>query len=314
MNAFDAIYSNNIQALKDYLKTGDVNVKNERGMSLLHYAISFSNNEVFEMLLENFIDINIQDGRGDTAAHYCVIHDKIGFLKTLIRKGCDLKIQNFDGQSPLFKACSLGREEMVYLLLESQDFNLYDRDSKDETIFMALIRSRNIDLLNKIELDDEIVDVKNFSGEAPLHIAAKVGDARIVTYLLEHKAFVNIKNNQGETPLFYAVRAQNKEAIELLLKYGAVLDCRSTFGETIYDLVPSYDLLTYINEKSEQYKNYKYYSSFPLHYAIITENYPNVIKYRDARNKEKVDEHGFTPLDLAVRIGNDRILRAIKEK
>ena len=165
MNAFDAIYSNNIQALKDYLKTGNVNVKNERGMSLLHYAISFSNTEVFEMLLENFIDINIQDGRGDTAAHYCVIHDKIGFLKTLIRKGCDLKIQNFDGQSPLFKACSLGREDMVYLLLESQDFNLYDRDSKDETIFMALIRSRNIDLLNKIELDDEIVDVKNFSGK-----------------------------------------------------------------------------------------------------------------------------------------------------
>ena len=39
MNAFDAIYTNNIAALKEYLETGDVNVKNERGMSLLHYAI-----------------------------------------------------------------------------------------------------------------------------------------------------------------------------------------------------------------------------------------------------------------------------------
>ncbi len=312
MNAFDAIYSNNIQALKDYLAKGDVNVKNERGMSLLHYAISFSNAEIFDLLLENFIDINIQDSRGDTAAHYCVINDKMGFLKTLIRKGCDLKIQNNDGQSPLFKACSLGREEMVYLLLESQDFNLYDRDSKDETIFMALIRSRNIDLLNKIDLDKDIVDIKNFAGESPLHIASRVGDERVLTYLLEHKAFVNIKNNQGETPLFYAVRAQNKGSINLLLKYGAVLDCRSTFGETIYDLVPSYDLLTYINEKSEQYKNYKYYSLYPLHYAIITENYPNVLKNRDIRNKEKVDNFGYTPMELAQKIGNDRIINALK--
>ena len=135
---------------------------------------------------------------------------------------------------------------------------------------------------------------------------------RVLTYLLEHKAFVNIKNNQGETPLFYAVRAQNKGSINLLLKYGAVLDCRSTFGETIYDLVPSYDLLTYINEKSEQYKNYKYYSLYPLHYAIITENYPNVLKNRDVRNKEKVDNFGYTPIELAQKIGNDRIINALK--
>ena len=312
MNVFDAIYSNNIQALKEYLEKGDINVKNERGMSLLHYVISFSNSEMFDLLLDNYIDINIQDAHGDTAAHYCVINEKIGFLKTLIRKGCDLNIQNNDGQSPLFKACSLGREEMVYLLLESQDFNLYDRDSKDETIFMSLVRSRNLDLLNKLELDDNIVDEKNFAGEAPLHIASRVGDERVIKYLLEHKAFVNIKNNQGETPLFYAVRAQNKGSINLLLKYGAVLDCRSTFGETIYDLVPSYDLLTYINEKSEQYYNYKYDSNYPLPYAIIIENYPNVIKYRLPQNKDKVDSFGYKPIDLAIKIGNDRIIRALK--
>ena len=41
MNAFDAIYTNNMAALKDYLQNGDVNIKNERGMSLLHYAIVF---------------------------------------------------------------------------------------------------------------------------------------------------------------------------------------------------------------------------------------------------------------------------------
>ncbi len=314
MNAFDAIYSNNIQALREYLSTGDVNVTNERGMSLIHYSIVFSNQEVFDLLLDNYINIDIQDSHGDTPAHYCVINNRMGFLKTLIRKNANLKIKNRDGQTPLFKACSLGRAEMVYLLLESQNFDLYDRDSKDETIFMALIRSRNLALLNKLNLDDKIVNIKNFAGETPLHIAAHTGDISILEYLINNKAFVNAKNNQSETPLFYAVRSQNREAISILLKYGAVLDCRSTFGDTIYDLVPSYDLSSYINDKSEEYKSYKYYQNYPLHYAIIIENYPMVLKYRELKHLDKPDNFGYTPLDLAIRIGNERILKVVREK
>ena len=42
MDAFLAIYDDNIQALREYLELGDVNIKNERGMSLLHSAILFS--------------------------------------------------------------------------------------------------------------------------------------------------------------------------------------------------------------------------------------------------------------------------------
>lgn len=313
MNAFDAIYSNNVMALREYLGTGDINIKNERGMSLMHYAIVFANSEIFDLLLENYIDINIQDSHGDTPAHYCIINNRMGFLKTLIRKECKLDIKNDDGQTPLFKACSLGREDMVFLLLESMNFNLYEKDNKDETIFMALIRSRNLDLLSKLKPDDKIIDIKNFQGEAPLHIASRAGDARVIRYLLENKAFVNIKNNQGETPLFYAVRSQNREAIDLLLKYGAVLDCRSTFGDTIYDLIPSYDLSSYINEKSEQYKSYLYHTNFPLHYAIIVENYPLVMKYLEVRNIERKDTFGYTPFDLANRIGNARILKVVKE-
>lgn len=313
MNAFDAIYSNNVMALREYLGTGDINIKNERGMSLMHYAIVFANSEIFDLLLENYIDINIQDSHGDTPAHYCIINNRMGFLKTLIRKECKLDIKNDDGQTPLFKACSLGREDMVFLLLESMNFNLYEKDNKDETIFMALIRSRNLDLLLKLKPDDKIIDIKNFQGEAPLHIASRAGDSRVIKYLLDNKAFVNIKNNQGETPLFYAVRSQNREAIDLLLRYGAVLDCRSTFGDTIYDLIPSYDLSSYLNEKSEQYKSYLYHTNFPLHYAIIVENYPLVMKYLEVRNIERKDNFGYTPFDLANRIGNARILKVVKE-
>ena len=150
MNVFDAVFSNNISQLRKYLANGDINIKNERGMSLIHYAIIFNNSEIFDLLLENFININIQDKYGDTPIHYCVVNNRIGFLKSLIRNGADVTIKNNDGQAPLFKACSLGREEMIYLLLESTNFNLHEKDNKEETVFATLIRSRNLDLLNKI--------------------------------------------------------------------------------------------------------------------------------------------------------------------
>lgn len=313
MDAFDSIYANNIVSLNEYLETGDINITNERGMSLLHYAIVFNNDEIFNLLLDNYININIVDNHGDTPAHYCVINNRMGFLKTLIRKECDLSIKNNDGHTPLFKACALGRENMVFLFLESLHFDLLEKDSKDETVFMALVRSRNMDLLNKLEVNEEIVNTKNYIGETPLHIASKTGDLAVLNYLLKNKAFVNSKNKTGETPLFYAVAVQNRDVISLLLKSGACLDCKSTFGDTIYNLIPTYELSSYINEKSEQYKNYLYHSNYPLHYAILIENTELVKKYCVIRNIEHKDNYGYTPLELARLVGNDRIYKIIKE-
>lgn len=313
MDAFDSIYANNINSLKEYLENGDINIVNERGMSLLHYSIIFNNVEVFNLLLENYININIKDNHGDTPAHYCVINNRMGFLKTLIRHECDLSIKNKDGHTPLFKACALGRENMVSLFLEFQKFDLLEVDSKDETVFMALIRSRNLDLLNRIEVDEDIVNTPNYIGETPLHIASKAGDLQVIDYLLRNKAFVNSKNKTGETPLFYAIQIQNRDVISMLLKNGAVLDCKSTFGDTIYNLIPTYELSSYINEKSEQYKNYLYHSNYPLHYAIIVENVELVKKYCVIRNIENADNFGYTPYELAKRVGNQRIINIIRD-
>jgi len=202
---------------------------------------------------------------------------------------------------------------MVSLFLESLKFNLLETDSKDETVFMALVRSRNMDLLNKLEINEDIVNTPNYIGETPLHIASKTGDISVINYLIKNKAFVNAKNKTGETHLFYAVQVQNRDVINILLKHGACLYCKSTFGDTIYDLIPTYELSSYINEKSEQYKNYLYHSNFPLHYAILIENIELVKKFCVIRNIEHKDNFGYTPLELARLVGNERIYKIIKD-
>lgn len=314
MNVFDYVYSNNIDKLKEYLEFGDVNVLNERGMSLLHYSVIFNNHEIFDLLLDNYINVNICDAHGDTALHYCVINNRTGFLKALIRNNAIVDVRNNDGQTPLYKACALGRENLVELLLEYTSLNLSVKDDKNETIFMSLIRSRNMNLIRKYNIDETLINTPNYIGETPLHIASKVGDVNVIKFLLENKAFVNAKNKTGETPLFYAVQGLNLEVISLLLKYGAVLDCKSTFGDTIYSMIPTYELSSYINDKSEQYKSYLYHSNYPLHYAIIIENIELVRKYAVIRNINHKDNFGYTPIELARLINNPKISLIIDEE
>ena len=313
MDAFDSIYCNNIETLKEYLTTGNINVKNERGLSLLHNAIIFNNQEAFELLLDNYIDINITDNYGDTPLMYAINSNKIGFAKNLLRHGADLYIKNKDGQTALYKACYLGREQMVYLLLELLDFNLYERDNKDETIFMALVRSRNITLLEKVKIDDRIIEEKNYLGETPLHIAAKSGDCKIVSYLIEHKAFVNAKNNALETPLFYAAKSMCLEVIDLLIKNGAIPDCKSKTGQNVYDYAPTNPILKYLEEKSDYYNLDSYKTNFPLHYSIIIEDMNLVMKNLVIRNINRSDQFGYKPIILANLIGNSDIVKLLKK-
>ncbi len=311
MKAFDYVYSSNIQGLREYLELGDVNCINERGMSLIHYAILFNNSEIFDLLLENYINVNIMDKEGNTPVHYCVIHNRMGFLKTLIRHGANLKVQNLNLETPLYVASKLGRENIIYLLLESIPYNINEKNINDESMFMALIRSRNLNLLNKVIVSNDMVNEANYLGETPLHIACKAGDLNIIKYLISNHAFVNSKNKLKETPLIYAIKAQNYDVLPLLLSSGAIFDCKSTYGDMAIDYILDNGKKAYVEELLIKYKTTEYKSLYPLHYAIYIEDYALVEKYATIRNINRKDNYGFLPLDLAKALDNMRILNLI---
>ena len=314
MNPFSAIYCNNTKELKLYIDKNDINIRNEKEMSLLEYAIVFNNPDAFELLLDNYIDVNIKDRYGDTAAHYCVTYNRMGYLKSLINHNADLSIKNNDGETPLYKACSLGREDMVKLFVEAKPLDIHEFNGKHESIFMALIRSRNMNLLSSIEVDNFVLDEKDYAGNTPLHIAAKRGDITVVKYLLDKGAFVNSKNLNRETPLFFAAENHHKDVIDALIKHGAIVDCISKLHDTIYHRIHDDDLEGYINMKAAYYGVDQYYIDYPLHYSIIMEDFERTVKYSERSNTNRVDKYGFKPLALAKKVGNERIIEFLNKK
>jgi lysophospholipase len=76
-----------------------------------------------------------------------------------------------------------------------------------------------------ISSDTHLVNLQDYSGNTPLHIAASGPSVHVLRYLLSLGASVHIRNftNGGRTPLFLAANAGSTSHVRLLRQAGAHL-------------------------------------------------------------------------------------------
>ena len=87
---------------------------------------------------------------------------------------------------------------------------------------------KNPELLDYIDRGDHLID-RNWTGQTPLHIAARFDNPEIVTKLLNSGVAVNIRNSSyNRTPLHRASLSSSK----ILIKYGADINAVDILGET----------------------------------------------------------------------------------
>lgn len=106
------IYEGEWYQIERYIENGgDVNLLDDGGMSLLHYAVAGDQVGIVKMLLRNGAAINQQDNEGITPLHYAVEKyvenhgdqqqdDDEAMIKLLVRKGADIYRKDSQDQSP----------------------------------------------------------------------------------------------------------------------------------------------------------------------------------------------------------------------
>lgn len=141
----------------------DVNTKDSRRFSALHYAAASGFYAVAHFLLSRGADPNVRDEAGNTPLYWAAFCGHTELVLLLLQAGAVPHLANWVGESPLLVAVQAGNEQMVSLLLSAGAVNA------------ACLEG----------------------GITPLHLAAALGTERIALMLMHAGAFVNMLDEYG---------------------------------------------------------------------------------------------------------------------
>jgi ankyrin repeat protein len=272
---------NNLSEVRRLLSVGaDVNAKDNRGSTPLHWASLRAHVQVAKELLEHGADIEAKDNGGWMPLHRASDLGHSQVVKELLDHGADIEAKNIVGSTPLHFAAMEGHVAVVNELLSPNDIN-----------------GATTSILGKRKTRGANIDAKNMFGETPLLRASRRNHLVIVKALVSGGANILVADNHGVLSIHEAMRGGHSAMAKYLLQHFYATTRRLPLHELLQDL-------TWIGNP---------YSSKapPLHAAfntdvLGTDDVVEILEYLVGRNPELLssrDQDGSLPLHLACRRG-----------
>jgi 60kDa lysophospholipase len=212
-------------------------------------------------------------------------------------------------------------------ILKMMDLNKGDKDSHIvfktlvPSIIIELIEQHNLDMLKKFENEIRHIHFAEYSKKSPLHVAAKIGNEKIVEFLLKFK---NLRINQLDfkkmTPLNYACLYKNKKVCEMIRSRGGILSedpelnlgtlfCKLAYEGDLENLKLFYNCgADLINIRDYVGRNCAHIASAEGKLAII-----KFLIFETGYNINLPDKKGRTPLWESKR-GNPEVRKLLIER
>ncbi|XP_077868262.1 uncharacterized protein LOC102803898 [Saccoglossus kowalevskii] len=192
-----------------------LNCTTNRGETALHYAANRGSSVSLRILLDRGSDPNVQDLRGQTAlfkvsAEKLSIPDTISCAKILIKYKANVNTANKQGLTPLHIASKYGKQSLMKLLIDSgADVSLVD--SQNRTALHHIFRMSHDSDADQIDIlvplhGSPAINIRDKSGDTPLHMAARSQRPLTMIALLE----------KGADPNLVSSRVPKQRALEIL--------------------------------------------------------------------------------------------------
>ena len=193
--------------------------------SALYYASLCGFHNLVEHLIGNYRrDINARGGRHGSAVNAALLKRNMEIALLLLGQGADVNIMNADGFTPLYLASDRGhRDRVEFLLKHHADVNLMSGRTSEAPLTMAAVMGE-IEVARVLLHHGASVDPRDNQGWTPLFVASRYGHLDIVRLLIQSRAAVDTPDNEDWTPLFVASRCGHLDIVRLLIQSRAAVD------------------------------------------------------------------------------------------
>lgn len=200
----------------------NLNAQDSRGRTPLQTAITSGNLSGVKELIQRDVDLLVTDQKGCNALHFAVWRKRNVIVELLLQLHCSVELvttKNDDGYTPIHLALKLGYGDLVSPMISSIRFQLQNiKDGKGNNYLHLAAKSGNwkalttlLDIPDTLKLLNETTEC----GTTPLHCAARAGHIRCVELLLQSGAMVH-KCCRGITPFMFACMEGHPECAKLL--------------------------------------------------------------------------------------------------
>ncbi|CAL1290689.1 unnamed protein product [Larinioides sclopetarius] len=151
-------------------------------------------------------------------------------------------------------------------------------------------------------------------GATPLHIAAHVGAAEVVKFLLKKKANIDARAVGGSTPLHLAAHSGHVNVVKLLIENGANVNIADDINRTAIYLAVACGKLEIVKILSEQKRvniHDKVNDGFSLLHIAAQFGHLNILKHLIEKGADINSENdaGSKPIHIAAREGQKDIIQ-----
>ncbi|CDW75543.1 serine threonine-protein phosphatase 6 regulatory ankyrin repeat subunit a-like [Stylonychia lemnae] len=277
-DAYNSIDNSNSLTYKDMLAA------NQSGYTLLHFACSCGNYDIFEFILSQVQNLaqllfEYDNHTKETPLHWAVLKNNYRIVQQLIVEYQSIVGLNFDqdraDQSELHINQSSIQRDSLKSILDLENNNQH-------TPFFVAITKGYLDVA-EILLENGLssIDVKDMAGDTPLHWGVILGNIKTVEFLISKGINVDEQNYNQNTPLMIACTHSHFGIVETLIRHNANVNKENANGMISFHaacLSGNIDVVEYLLDNKADFMKRDRKNFLPLHYAVIKDQ-AKLIKY-----------------------------------
>ncbi|KAM3873286.1 B-cell lymphoma 3 protein homolog [Diretmus argenteus] len=180
--------------------------QDEDGDTALHIAVVQGERAVVYNLIHLLVlahrDLDIYNNLRQTPLHLAVITHQAGMMEALLKAGADPRALDRNGQTALHLCCEYDQQDCLSVLLSQSS-------------------------------SSACLEIRNFEGLSPLHLAVQGGHKELARMLLKAGANINAMDiKSGQSPLMHVVESNNTDMVHFLIENGCDVNSQSYSGNT----------------------------------------------------------------------------------